>query len=93
MIINAESWRPQLTSQPSLLVALTRAVNKLTLYTDDKAALLNAIIHNPGYKSSALEIMGEVSPIRAAFSLTPDQENQKLRVKFKRACICLAGYF
>jgi conjugative transfer relaxase protein TraI len=83
IIINAESWRPQLTSQPSLLVALTRAVNKLTLYTDDKAALLNAIIHNPGYKSSALEIMGEASPDRAALSLTPSKETNKLELNSK----------
>ena len=53
-------------SQPSLLVALTRAVHHLTLYTDDKAALLQAVINNPGYKSSALEIMGEASPQKAA---------------------------
>ena len=48
VMINAESWRRQLTSQPSLLVALTRAVHHLTLYTDDKAALLQAVINNPG---------------------------------------------
>ncbi len=60
VIINAESYRPQLTSQPSLLVALTRAVDQLTLYTDDKEALLRAVQGNPGHKSSALEIMGEI---------------------------------
>jgi conjugative transfer relaxase protein TraI len=65
VIINAESFRPQLTSQPSLLVAITRAVDRLTLYTDNKAALLNAILKNPGDKSSALEIMGEASPQQA----------------------------
>ena len=63
VLINAESYRPQLTSQPSLLVALTRAVHSLTLYTDDKAALLAAVMNNPGYKSSALEIMGEIPRI------------------------------
>ena len=60
VLINAESYRLLLTSQPSLLVALTRAVHSLTLYTDDKAALLSAILQNPGSKSSALEIMGEI---------------------------------
>jgi Toprim domain len=73
VIINAESWRRQLTSQPSLLVALTRAVKHLTLYTDDKAALLQAVINNPGYKSSALEIMGEASPPGATFSASSAQ--------------------
>lgn len=72
IIINAESFRPQLTSQPSLLVAITRAVKRLTLYTDNKAALLQAVIHNPGAKSSALEIMGETSPDRAfSFQSSP----------------------
>lgn len=77
VIINAESWRPQLTSQPSLLVALTRAVNQLTLYTDDKAALLQAIIHNPGDKSSALEIMNEASPAKAMPFLRPVKKIQQ----------------
>ena len=81
VIINAESWRPQLTSQPSLLVALTRAVNNLTLYTDDKAALLQAIIHNPGYKSSALEIIGEASPNQAALSLIPAKQTKQFNSK------------
>ena len=59
VIINAESYRPQLTSQPSLLVAITRAVDTLTIYTDNKAALLEAVLKNAGEKRSALEIMGE----------------------------------
>ena len=83
IIINAESWRPQLTNQISLLVALTRAVNKLTLYTDDKEALLKALINNPGYKSSALEIMGEASPQRAAFSLTSPKKTKNLELNSK----------
>ncbi len=61
VLINAESHRPQLTSQPSLLVSLTRAARHLTLYTDDKQALLKAVMENPADKSSALEIMGEAS--------------------------------
>ncbi len=77
IIINAESWRPQLTSQPSLLVALTRAANNPTLYTDDKEALLKAILNNPGFKSSALEIMGEASPMRAAIA-TPSIKKTNL---------------
>lgn len=60
VIVNAESHRPQLTSQPSLTVVLTRPVHELTLYTDDKKALLRAIINNSGEKSSALEMMGEM---------------------------------
>ena len=48
--INAESHRPQLTSQPSLLVSLTRAARHLTLYTDDKQALLKAVMENPADK-------------------------------------------
>lgn len=61
VLINAESHRPQLTNQRSLLVVLTRPTHQVTLYTDDKARLLRAIQHNPGHKASALETMGEIS--------------------------------
>src|SRR5476651_2568211 len=70
VIINAESFRPLLTSQISLLVAITRAVKRLTLYTDNKEALLKAVLKNPGAKSSALEIMGEASS-KQPFPLQP----------------------
>ena len=60
VLINAESHRPQLTSQRSLSVVLTRATHQVTLYTDDKARLLQAIQNNPGRKSSALETVGEI---------------------------------
>ncbi len=60
VLINAESYRPQLTSQRSLLVVLTRATHQVTLYTDDKERLLQAIQNNPGRKSSALEAVGEI---------------------------------
>ena len=75
VLINAESHRPQLTSQPSLLVSLTRAAKHLTLYTDDKQALLKAVMENPADKSSALEIMGENS-VWAALSTLQSGVNQ-----------------
>lgn len=59
-LINAESHRPQLTNQRSLLVVLTRATHQVTLYTDDKVRLLQAVKNNPGRKSSALEAVGEI---------------------------------
>ncbi len=66
VLINAESYRPQLTSQRSLLVVLTRATHEITLYTDDKERLLRAVQNNPGRKSSALEAVGEISPLSSA---------------------------
>lgn len=65
VLINAESYRPQLTSQRSLLVVLTRATHQLTLYTDNKEQLLQAVQNNPGRKSSALEAVGEL-PLASA---------------------------
>jgi hypothetical protein len=67
-LINAESHRPQLTSQRSLLVILTRATHEVTLYTDSKERLLQAVQNNPGHKSSALEAVGELPPESASRS-------------------------
>ncbi|MFT3741092.1 MAG: MobF family relaxase [Gammaproteobacteria bacterium] len=64
VIIHAESYRPQLTSQPSLLVAMTRAVKELVLYTDDKGALLEAMQKNAGTKISALETIEEFHSVK-----------------------------
>ncbi len=68
VLINAESYRPQLTSQRSLLVVLTRATHQVTLYTDNKERLLQAVQNNPGRKSSALEAVGELPPASASRS-------------------------
>jgi hypothetical protein len=54
-----ESYRKNLTSQPTFLVQLTRSVKEFRLYTDDKDLLLAAIIKNAGIKRSALEVIGE----------------------------------
>lgn len=70
VLINAESYRPQLTSQRSLLVVLTRATHQVTIYTDDKARLLQAVQQNPGRKSSALEAVGEI-PLSTSTPSTP----------------------
>jgi hypothetical protein len=59
VIAHAESFRAKLANQPSFLVVQTRAEHALTIYTDNKEALLNAILKNTGEKQSALEIMGE----------------------------------
>ena len=59
VILNLESYRPQLTTQPAFTVLLTRAVQDLTLYTDDRKGLLRALYHHPGEKTSALEVRGE----------------------------------
>jgi conjugative transfer relaxase protein TraI len=65
-LINAESHRPQLTNQRSLLVVLTRATHQVTLYTDNKERLLQAVKNNPGRKSSALEAVGEIPPLSSS---------------------------
>ena len=75
VLINAESHRPQLTSQRSLLVVLTRATHQVTLYTDNAERLLAAIEDNPGPKSSALEAVGELpstAGLRSSLKSTPD---------------------
>ncbi len=70
VILNAESYRKNLTSQPSFIVGLTRAVEHIRIYTDDKEALLSRILKNKGEKSSALEIVGEwKADPQARFSL------------------------
>jgi conjugative relaxase-like TrwC/TraI family protein len=74
-IVNAESFHPQLTSQPAMLVVITRAVHRLTLYTDNKEALLAAILRNKGEKRSALETLGQ-SPyqqVNSAASFIPSR--------------------
>jgi conjugative transfer relaxase protein TraI len=59
VLAHLESHRKNLTSQPTFLVALTRAVNVFRLYTDDAAAVLRTIQQNPGVKLSSLEVIGE----------------------------------
>ncbi len=79
VLINAESYRPQLTSQRSLLVVLTRATHQITLYTDDKERLLQAIQTNPGRKSSALEAVGEIPVSRVSPTLKNPEMSQDRR--------------
>ena len=58
---NMESYSKNLTTQRSLLIMITRAIDNLTLYTDDKKALLAKIIGTIGGKTSALETIGDVT--------------------------------
>lgn len=59
ILAHLESFRANLTSQPSFLVALTRAVNVFRLYTDNIEKLLQTIERNTGVKLSSLEVIGE----------------------------------
>ena len=57
VVFLANSRIKRMANQPSFLVAITRAVEKLTIYTDNKKALLDVICINAGEKRSALEIL------------------------------------
>ncbi len=59
VLAHLESHRTNLTSQPTFLVALTRAVNVFRLYTDNADVLLKTIEQNHGVKLSSLEVIGE----------------------------------
>ena len=56
-----ESWRKNLTTQRSFYVTISRAKNKATLVTDNKANLANELKKNTGYKMSALEHQNDKS--------------------------------
>ncbi|CAN5423706.1 hypothetical protein BH10PSE19_BH10PSE19_16310 [soil metagenome] len=60
ILLNAESYRKNLISQPAITVAVTRAIQDITIYTDNKAALLRQIESNLGLKTSALETIGKL---------------------------------
>ncbi len=60
-----ESYRKNLATQRAFIVMLTRAEYKATIYTDDKAKLLEQILKNPGDKTSALETIGEWQEINS----------------------------
>jgi conjugative transfer relaxase protein TraI len=64
VLAHLESHRTNLTSQPSFLVALTRAVNVFRLYTDNQQALLKMIEQNHGMKLSSLEVLGHTAARR-----------------------------
>jgi conjugative relaxase-like TrwC/TraI family protein len=54
-----ESYRPKLMNLKTFLVTLTRPINELRIYTDDKDKLKECISNNPADKSSSLEVIGE----------------------------------
>lgn len=64
-----ESYRKNLMNLKTFLVTITRAVNNLRIYTDDKEALQSRVIGNHGNKLSSLEVIGEY-PNKA--SIKPD---------------------
>jgi hypothetical protein len=59
VLAHLESHRKNLTSQPTFLVSLTRAVNVFKIYTDNAQALLKMVEQNHGTKLSSLEVIGE----------------------------------
>jgi hypothetical protein len=82
-IINAESYHKFLTSQRTMLVAMTRAVNKLTIYTDNKSKLIEQLEVNPGDKTSALETVGELGSYAENSSTT--QQASQVEKEYKSA--------
>lgn len=96
VILHAESFRTHLASQRSFLVGLTRVVDKVTLVTNDKGELLKKITDTPGDKTSALEVIGEITfpsafkphpvtnvpePKRLPSSSVPQQEKLALEAR------------
>jgi len=78
-----ESYRKNLMNLKTFLVTLTRPVNQLRLYTDNKPKLQDQISTNLGDKMSALEVTGEYPIARnqikiSAKSKTIDQTNQPI---------------
>lgn len=60
VLSNMESYSRHLTNQRALLIIVTRAIDSLTIYTDNAKALQTKIIRSPANKTSALETIGEV---------------------------------
>lgn len=54
------SYRKNLANQRSFYIGASRAAEHLTIYTNDKNALLHRIISNKGDKYAALDIVGEL---------------------------------
>ncbi len=77
ILAHMESFRGNLTNQPSFLVALTRAVNTFRLYTDDAKKLLKTVERNTGIKLSSLEVIGQF----------PKKINLKIQEKSLRATL------
>lgn len=63
VMVNLPSEHPLLTTQRAFLVALTRAVSNIQIYTDNKDKLLEHLMRHPGDKTSALEVTGEVKTL------------------------------
>lgn len=80
VLAHLESHRKNLTSQPTFLVALTRAVNVFRLYTDNSEALLNTIEQNHGVKLSSLEVIGEY-PLHKSNSTTSKKVSDEQRAQ------------
>ena len=61
--VSLPSQHPKLTTQRAFLVALTRAVADINIYTDNKGQLLSHLLATPGDKTSALEAVGETKAL------------------------------
>ncbi|MBU0744253.1 MAG: conjugative transfer relaxase/helicase TraI [Gammaproteobacteria bacterium] len=54
------SYRKNLANQRSFYIGISRAIEHLVIYTDNKARLLNRILGNKGDKYAALEVAGDL---------------------------------
>jgi ATP-dependent exoDNAse (exonuclease V) alpha subunit len=59
IICHEDSQRKYLTNQRGFYVSVTRAIQKVTIYTDNKEEFIKGILANTGDKTSALGTPGE----------------------------------
>ena len=97
LVIDYEvSYRKNLAHQRSFYIGITRAIKQLTIYTDNKAKLLQRITNNPGDKYSALELTQEVLPststtqTKSVKSQTPDLANFKPKPHYDAQAITIS---
>jgi conjugative relaxase-like TrwC/TraI family protein len=89
-----ESYRKNLMNLKTFLVTLTRPINQLRIYTDNKVNLQDQIAANRGDKVSALEVTGEYPKSKNNNSLSsktnkvnqinPKQVEQKFRYDLQK---------
>ena len=72
-----ESYQKNLMNLKNFLVTITRAVNNLIIYTDNKAELQYKISSNAGNKTSSLEVIGEYPKKQGAVR----QHNKTIKVE------------
>lgn len=73
------SYRKFLANVRSFYISISRAIDHLTVYTDNKDKFLKQLLRNKGDKHSALEVTGELEK----FATTPEKTTQTAKLKEK----------